>query len=137
MERRAPVLELVMYDLRRHHVQHDVRSFLIVQIDSLNTGLFGLSSGFESRIEHIFLFEYPVQPFGHGILITMLVFGHADLTPSAVEHFDIFSTAVLLAPVRMVDGAFVFREISQGHSEGLDIAVGPQVFLDVVAYHLA
>lgn len=126
-----------MNALRRHHAQHDVRSFIIIQINSLNTGLFGLSSGFEFRIEHVFLFEYPVKPFSHGILIAMLVFGHTDLTPSADEHFDIFSAAILLAPVRMVNGAFVSREISKSHSEGLDIAVGPQVFINVVAHHFA
>jgi hypothetical protein len=49
--------------------------------------------------EAVFLFQYPVQPLGAGVFVTVQFPGHACRKPAGREFFNIPARAVLAAPV--------------------------------------
>ena len=76
-------------------------------MDALNACLAGLPFKFEIRIQPIFLFEDPIDPFGQGILGAVILLGHAHFQSRLLHPLHIGVGCILTSPIGVVNGALV------------------------------
>ena len=92
-----------MHQPWRSKSQSRVRPAIVIQVDAVNGCLPGRQSGFEIRIQPIFLFQNPIHPFGQALLneaVRLLHFVYLNADAERKNEVAIDLLRLLLEPFR-------------------------------------
>ena len=77
---------------------------MVIQMNRLMYGCFSLFFAAETTIQVIFGFEDTIDPLGIAVLITMVLFGHANGQVAAAKTIDVLLTTILASSIGVVHG---------------------------------
>ena len=107
-----------MHDGRSLVAYAHVRTVMIIEMYIPSYHISGMGDVIEVPLPvDTFTLDYPVDPFGDGIVRRVIVFRHADVNVMLPQHCHISVAAVLYTPVGVVHQPF--EAPASGHFDGL------------------